>query len=68
MSKLVLRDRIRIEALPEDVWPWVEDPERVMAWNPKLKAVEPITHGPRRMGYEYRAVYALGDRERAISY
>jgi hypothetical protein len=67
MSKLVLRDRIRIDALPEDVWPWVEDPERVMAWNPKLKAVEPITQGPRRVGYEYRAVYSLGDRENEMS-
>ena len=67
MSRLVLRDKVHIDADPEDVWALLEDPEMVKAWNPKLKSVEPISHGPRRIGYQYRAVYEMGGRQNEVT-
>ncbi len=59
MSKLTLRDRVRIDAPPESVWRILEDPQQATAWNSKLESVEPISQGPRRVGYQYRAVYEM---------
>jgi len=51
---MILRDSVRINAPPERVWQYVEDPERMKLWNPKLKAVVSVSWGQRCKGFRYR--------------
>ena len=51
--------RVRVEAPPERVWPWVAHPDGVMRWNPKL--VEHAAPPPDRIrsGSRYRVTYRM---------
>ena len=33
---MILTDSVRINAQPERVWQYLEDPERMKLWNPKI--------------------------------
>jgi uncharacterized protein YndB with AHSA1/START domain len=56
---VILKDSIRIESPPEKVWTFIEDPERMKLWNPKLQSVSPISWGERSIGYRFRVTYVM---------
>jgi len=60
---MTLRDRVQIKSPPETVWPFVEDPERMKLWNPKIQTVTPISWGDRDIGFRYRITYVMGKKE-----
>ena len=64
---MILRDSIRINAPPERVWQYLEDPERMQLWNPKIKAVVSVSWGQRCKGFRYRLTYVLGGKESEVS-
>jgi len=64
---MILTDSVRINAQPERVWQYLEDPERMKLWNPKIKEVVPISWGQRSRGFRYRITYVMGGRERESS-
>jgi uncharacterized protein YndB with AHSA1/START domain len=59
---VTLRDTVQIKSPPEKVWTFIEDPERMKAWNPKIQTVAPISWGERDRGYRYRITYAMGKK------
>jgi len=62
-----LCDQIQIIASPEQIWCWLEKPERMMAWNSKLISVRPVSNFTPRMGYLYQARYRLSKNETEFS-
>ncbi len=64
---MILTDSVHINAPPERVWQYLEDPERMKLWNPKIKDVVPIFWGQRSKGFRYRITYVMGAREREFS-
>jgi uncharacterized protein YndB with AHSA1/START domain len=56
---VILRDSVRIKSPPEKVWRFIEDPERLKSWNPKVQSISPISWGARSVGYRYRVTYAM---------
>ena len=56
---MVLQDSVHIKSPPEKVWTFIEDPERIKFWNPKIQAITPISWGKRHVGYRYRIIYAM---------
>ena len=64
---MFLRDSIRINRPPENVWRYLEDPELMTLWNPKIKAVVPVSWGQRGRGHRYRIKYVMGGKEREVS-
>jgi carbon monoxide dehydrogenase subunit G len=61
-----LEDKILIQAKPDAVWKFIEDPAQVARWNPKLVQVTPISTGPRRMGWTYKAAYQMRERSEVL--
>jgi uncharacterized protein YndB with AHSA1/START domain len=64
---MVLKDSVRINAPPEHVWPYLEDPERMRLWNTNIKEVGSISWGQRCQGFRYRLTYVLGGKESEAS-
>jgi uncharacterized protein YndB with AHSA1/START domain len=64
---MTLRDRVQIKTPPERVWSFVEDPERMKLWNPKIRKVTPISWGDRDRGFRYRITYVMGKKENEFS-
>lgn len=60
---MILRQTVWIDAPPEEVWVFLDDPEIMKAWNPKLVSVVPNPHRTRCVGREYRAVYSMSGRQ-----
>lgn len=56
---MILRDSVRIKSPPEKVWRFIEDPERMKSWNPKVQSISPISWGERSVGYRYRVTYVM---------
>jgi carbon monoxide dehydrogenase subunit G len=56
---VILRDSVRIKSPPEKVWRFIEDPERMKSWNPKVQSISPISWGERSVGYRYRVTYVM---------
>ena len=48
---------VEIAAAPEDVFPWLADPERRLRWMGALVESESLTEGPPRRGSRYRDVF-----------
>ena len=59
---MTLRDKVQINRPPERVWPFVEDPERMKLWNPKIQKITPISWGDRDIGFTYRITYVMGKK------
>ena len=59
---MTLRDKVQINRPPERVWPFVEDPERMKLWNPKIQKITPISWGDRDIGFRYRITYIMGKK------
>jgi uncharacterized protein YndB with AHSA1/START domain len=58
-SEMILSDSVEIRRPPSDVWAYVEDPEKVRLWNPKVWDVELLSWGHRDRGYRYTITYEM---------
>ena len=63
MATLTLVDKVRIAAPPADVWCFIEDPDMVAVWNPKLLSTERVGSVSQGVGCTYRAVFSMNGRE-----
>lgn len=63
---MVIKDSVEIAAAPETVWRFIEDPENLPRWNPKVKKVQRISHGAPDTGFRYRVAFVMGGREREM--
>jgi uncharacterized protein YndB with AHSA1/START domain len=59
---VILKDAVQIKSSPENVWMFIEDPERMKCWNPKIQRVSSISWGERAIGYRYRITYAMKNK------
>lgn len=64
---MILKDSVWINAPPERVWGYLEDPKRMKLWNPKVKAVASVSWGQRCKGFRYRVTYVMGGKENELS-
>ena len=48
---------VEIATGPDDVFPWLADPERRLRWMGALVESEPLTQGPPQLGSRYRDVF-----------
>jgi uncharacterized protein YndB with AHSA1/START domain len=63
---MILNDRVQIKAGPEKVWPFVEDPERMKLWNPKIQTIAPVSWGERGVGFRYRVTYVMNNKPKEL--
>ena len=56
---MILQDTVQIKSPPEKVWIFIEEPERMKVWNPKIQRISSISWGERTVGYRYRITYAM---------
>jgi uncharacterized protein YndB with AHSA1/START domain len=56
---VILQDTVQIRGSPEKVWMFIEDPQRMKSWNPKIQHISSISWGGRTLGYRYRITYAM---------
>lgn len=59
---MILKDTVQIKTSPDKVWTFIEDPERMKLWNPKVQRVSSISWGTRAVGYRYRITYAMSGK------
>ncbi len=60
---MILRDQIVIERSAQEVWPYVENPERMMSWNPKVKKVTRAHwDGRPGVGFRYGIMYEMSGK------
>ncbi|MDD2916090.1 MAG: SRPBCC family protein [Gallionella sp.] len=55
-----LVNSIFINRSPEVVWAFLEDPEHMLLWNPKVKQVSPSCFAEPKQGYRYDITYQMG--------
>ena len=58
---MILTSETRINRSPEYVWPFIEDPERMKAWNPRIVDFEELGWGARGVGFRYNVRYRKGE-------
>jgi hypothetical protein len=51
---MILKDKIQIDRPPVVVWGYLSSPARMKEWDPKIKAVVPVSWGEPAEGYRYR--------------
>ena len=56
-----IRDSILINCTPDKVWRFVENPEFMKRWNPKVQWVS-AADKQREKGYEYGIMYVMNDK------
>jgi uncharacterized protein YndB with AHSA1/START domain len=61
---MILKDTVQIKSPPEKVWAFIEDPQRMKSWNPKVQTVSLISWGERNVGYRYRITYVMSQKAR----
>jgi uncharacterized protein YndB with AHSA1/START domain len=60
---MILRDQIIIEKPAMEVWPYIENPERMMSWNPKIKKVTLASwDGRPGVGFRYGVLYEMSGK------
>ena len=52
-------DRAPVDATPDQVWPFVADPDRIPLWNPKLVSIDHRGAGPVSTGDRFTAAYRM---------
>jgi hypothetical protein len=60
---MILKDKIQINRPPVVVWPYLMSPARIKEWDPKIKAVVPVSSGDPAEGYRYRVRCKINSRE-----
>lgn len=63
MHRLVLKDKVQIGCSAEEVWCFLQSPALMKDWNPKIKAVVPVSSGGQSEGCRYRIRYDLNGKE-----
>jgi len=64
---MTLRKSVWIKAPPERVWRYLDDPELMKLWNPKIRKVAAVSWGQRCKGFRYRLTYVMGGKESEVS-
>lgn len=59
---MILKDSVQIHGSPDRVWAFIEDPQRMKSWNPKIQSIVSISWGQRTVGYQYRITYAMSGK------
>ena len=59
---MILKDSVQIQGPPDKVWTFIEDPQRMKSWNPKIRSIASISWGERTVGYRYRIMYAMSGK------
>jgi len=59
---MILEDTVQIKGPPEKVWIFIEDPERMKLWNPKIQRISAISWGERAVGYRYRITHTMRNK------
>ncbi|MBX3413451.1 MAG: SRPBCC family protein [Pirellulales bacterium] len=54
-----MKDRIQIAARPDQVWPYVADPELMAGWNPKIVGVDREARGLLTIGERFWITYRM---------
>ena len=60
---MILKDKIQIYRPPDVVWSYLRSPARMKEWDPKIKAVVPVSWGDPAEGYRYRVRFKMNSRE-----
>ena len=60
---MILKDKIQIDRPPVVVWSYLRSPARMKEWDPKIKAVVPVSWGEPAEGYRYRVRFKMNGRE-----
>jgi hypothetical protein len=60
---MTLKDKIQINRPPVVVWPHLMSPASMKEWDPKIKAVVPVTPSCPAEGYRYRIRCKINGRE-----
>jgi hypothetical protein len=63
---MLIKNRIQISAPAEKIWALIADTSAMKDWNPKLKAVVPVTLGKPKANSQCRIRYRLGGEERNL--
>ena len=56
-----VKEKISIGASPEQVWKFIEDPNNLSIWNPKVKMVTAFD-STRHVGYSFGIMYEMSGR------
>ena len=60
---MIIKNTIRLSAPPENIWGLIVDPMVMKSWNPRIRAVVPITPGKPQANSQYRIRYKLAAKE-----
>jgi len=60
---VIIKNKIRLFAPPENIWGLITDPMLMKTWNPRITAVVPITPGTPQANSQYRIRYKLAAKE-----
>ncbi len=60
---MVLKDKIQIDRSPAVIWTHLRSPASMKEWDPKIKAVVPVSSGEPAEGYRYRIRCKINGRE-----
>lgn len=60
---MIIKNKIQLSAPPEKIWGFITDPMIMKAWNPRIRAVVPITPGKPQANSQYRIRYKLAGKE-----
>lgn len=60
---MIIKNKIRLSAPPENIWGLIIDPMIMKIWNPRITAVVPITLGKPKANSQYRIRYKLAAKE-----
>ena len=58
---MTIRDSVDINAPVDVVWPWVQNPENMARWNPKVQKVTAMSP-PYTLGYKYGIMYEMNNK------
>jgi uncharacterized protein YndB with AHSA1/START domain len=63
MHRIVLKDKVQIDRSAGEVWRFLQSPAVMKDWNPKIRAVVPVSSGEPSEGCRYRIRYDLNGKE-----
>jgi Polyketide cyclase / dehydrase and lipid transport len=63
MHRLVLKDKVQIGRSAEEIWCFLQSPALMKDWNPKIKAVVPVSPGEPSENCRYRIRYEMNGKE-----
>jgi|SRR4051794_5367542 carbon monoxide dehydrogenase subunit G len=64
MFRMKVCESIDIDATPEQIWPFIADPQQMAAWHVKLVSVSRSGKGPVYLGDRFETIYEMSGRRR----